>query len=56
MITKEEFLAYENVRAKGRWNMFTEARLAAADAGLSFQKYTEILFNYSDLAKKYLAK
>lgn len=55
-ITKEEFLAYEAVRVKGNWNMFTEARFAAAEAGLSFEKYAEILFNYSELRKKYLGK
>ncbi len=54
MPTKEEFMAYEAVRKRGNWNMFMEGRQAAAEAGLDFETYTKILFNYSELAKKYL--
>lgn len=54
MPTKEEFMAFEAVRKQGNWNMFMEGRQAAAEAGFDFGTYTTILFNYSELAKKYL--
>lgn len=53
MPTKEEFEAYERVRRSGKWNMFTQAREAANDAGLSFERYRLVLLNYEGCMLRY---
>ena len=52
--TKDEFLAYERVRASGRFNMITDCMEAAKAAGLDITLYIAILSKYEELAKKYL--
>lgn len=53
-VTKSEFLAYEEVRLTGHYNMLTpEAR---QQVGVDRNTYIKILENYSSLAKKYLKK
>ena len=50
-ITKNEFLAYEEVYRYGKWSMFSpEAREAT---GLNRKKYLAIIENYNELVKKY---
>jgi hypothetical protein len=50
-ITKEEFQAFEDVRAGGGFNMFSlDAR---ESTGLSKEKYTTIMKNYTELCKKW---
>ena len=53
MPTKEEFEAYERVRRSGKWNMFTQAREAAEDAELSFERYRLVLLNYEGCMLRY---
>lgn len=53
MPTKEEFEAYEQVRRSGKWNMFTQAREASEDAGLSFERYRLVQDNYWDCMLRY---
>ena len=53
-ITENEFLAYEEVRRYGKWNMFSpEAKEAT---GLNREKYLAIIDNYNKLADKYRDK
>ena len=51
--SKKDFQAYERVRRGGRWNMIVNARDAAADAHLGFDRYMAVLRNYELLMKKY---
>jgi hypothetical protein len=55
MITKEEFLAYEEVRVSGKTNMF-DVRNVEMLSGLSRKKIIEIIKNYGILKEKYLKK
>ena len=52
-ITKEEFKAFVEVQNSGLFNMFMDGCAAAQAAGLTFEKYKEILFNYDSLKRKY---
>lgn len=51
MNDKEKFLAYENVRRSGKFNMFDpNARILT---GLSKEDYLYVMHNYTDLNQKY---
>ena len=52
-ITKDEFDAFNRVRDSGKYNMVVEADAAAAEAGLSRDKWFDIIKNYSELWDKY---
>ena len=56
MVTKEEFLAYENVQKSGRYNMIMDAVSVMDETKLSKEKYLEIIKNYQMYADKYLKK
>jgi len=50
-ITKEDFVAYEEVRRRGRFNMFDpNARVLT---GLDKDTYLGVLSNYDELNKKF---
>lgn len=51
-ITKEDFEAYEKVRASGVTNMF-DLRNVTALSGLSREKVTAIMQNYGKLMEQY---
>lgn len=50
-ITREEFVAYEGVRRRGRYNMFDPN--ARALTGLDKDTYTGIIKRYESLVKKF---
>lgn len=52
-ITESEFNAYRKVQHCGRFNMATECNDAALAAGLCIDTYMSIIFNYSELEKKF---
>lgn len=52
-ITKEQFLAYENVRQSGVTNMFA-VKVVQELSGLDKDQILYIMKNYSELASKYL--
>jgi len=52
-ITKKEFQAYEDIRKSGHWNMLTNGRDAADEAGLYLDRYFEVLKNYDACTKKW---
>lgn len=52
-VTKSAFDAYRKVQRSGHYNMFTDGKDAANSAGLSTDVYEAILFNYSELEKKF---
>lgn len=51
--SKREFEAFEFVRQGGVWNMLTQARSAAASAGLTLARYMVVLRNYDLCVKKW---
>ncbi len=42
----ENFKKYLRVQTEGNYNMITEARAAAMDAGLTMEEYKDIIHNY----------
>lgn len=55
MITKEKFIAFEDVRRSRSTNMLnTIAIQVSSDYDLSREEINEIRKNYSELAEKYL--
>jgi len=55
VITKEQFLAYEDVRQSGVTNMFN-VKVVNEMSGLDRETIFEIMKGYGKLAKKYLKK
>jgi len=53
MITKEDFMNYEEVRESGTTNMFN-VRMVCMLSGLEKEEVKEIIKNYSELKKKYM--
>lgn len=45
------FYHYELVRRSGKYNMITEAKLAAKSAGLDMITYRKIIFEYEHLRR-----
>lgn len=45
------FYHYELVRRSGKYNMITEAKLAAESAGLDMITYRKIIFGYEHLRR-----
>lgn len=54
MVSKEDFLAYEKVRASGITNMFDTERVQRF-SGLTEDTIFEVMDNYDELWKQYLA-
>lgn len=54
MVTKEDFLSYEEARLSGEFNMVMDAHRVMSIYGIEKDIYWEIIRNYSELAKKYL--
>lgn len=50
-ITKDEYLAYENVRESGIYNMFDSRAIDLT--GLHKEKYIEIMKRYDELTKQF---
>ena len=54
MVTKEQFIAYENVRTSGITNMWDVKKVIdLADTDLTKENCLEIMKNYSELKDKY---
>lgn len=53
-VTKEQFMAYRKVQESGKYNMFMEAKKAAQEAGLPYDVYMDILWNYTVLYNTYM--
>lgn len=54
-VSKEDFLAYEEVRIGGLTNMYMISAIEEL-TGLDRETIKEIIKNYSDYARKYLPK
>jgi hypothetical protein len=51
--SKADFEAFEKVRARGRYNMMMDSRAAAKAAGLTMERYFDVLEQYGELATEY---
>lgn len=49
------FRQYERVRTSGRFNMFTQARAASAEARLTMDEYFFVMSNFTALKSAALA-
>lgn len=45
------FYLYETIRRSGKYNMITEAKLAAKSAGLDIVDYRKVILEYSHLQR-----
>ena len=54
-ITEEDFQAYEEVRAGGQFNMFTDGAYAQDAAGLDRDTYFGIMHHYAALMELFPA-
>lgn len=54
MVSKEDFLSYEEARQSGEFNMVMDAHEVMRQYGIEKDVYWEIIRNYSELAKMYL--
>lgn len=54
VVSKELFLAYENVRSNGQFNMVMDAAEVMEVIGATEDEYIYILNHYSELADEYL--
>ena len=50
---EELFRKFERVRQRGRYNMITEAVMAAQEANLTPSEYQWVLCHYNELDDKY---
>jgi hypothetical protein len=50
---KKWFLAYYRVQLEGKFNMYSEAQEAAAEAGLTIEQYRYVAGNYQHLMNRY---
>lgn len=56
MVTKTDFLSYEEARQSGVYNMIMDAHQVMADYGIDKQIYWDIIKNYSKYYKMYINK
>lgn len=54
MVTRNDFLAYEEARQSGAYNMITEANLVMFDYTIHPDIYWEIVKNYSMYHEKFI--
>lgn len=50
---EELFRKYERVRQEGKYNMITDAVMAAQEANLTLSEYQWVLCHYNELNDKY---
>ena len=53
MVTKEDFLSYEEVRKSGKYNMIMQMSEVLVEAGINYHTYIEIISNYNKYYNKY---
>lgn len=54
MVTETDFLAYEEARKSGKYNMVLDAYAVMKDYGIEKSVYINIITNYGKYAQKYL--
>lgn len=56
MVTKADFLSYEEARQSGEYNMVMDAHQVMHDYGIDKETYWNIIKNYSKYYKMYINK
>ena len=53
MITKDQFIRFEELRTLGEYNMITEYKLVVEELDMTEEEYNELLSDYDELREKY---
>ena len=53
MITKAQFIRFEELRTLGEYNMITEYKLVVEELDMTEEEYNELLSDYDELREKY---
>ena len=53
MITKDQFIRFEELRTLGEYNMITEYKLVVEELDMTEEEYNELLSEYDELREKY---
>ena len=53
MITKDQFIRFEELRTLGEYNMITEYKLVGEELDMTEEEYNELLSDYDELREKY---
>ena len=53
MITKDQFIRFEELRTLGEYNMITEYKLVVKELDMTEEEYNELLSDYDELREKY---
>ena len=53
MITKDQFIRFEELRTFGEYNMITEYKLVVEELDMTEEEYNELLSDYDELREKY---
>jgi len=54
MITREQFVRFEELRTLGEYNMITEYELVIEELDMTGEEYNELLSDYDELREKYV--
>ena len=54
MITREQFVRFEELRTLGDYNMITEYELVIEELDMTGEEYNELLSDYDELREKYV--
>jgi len=54
MITREQFIRFEELRTLGEYNMITEYELVVEELDMTEEEYNELLSDYDELRERYI--
>lgn len=54
MITREQFIRFEELRTLGEYNMITEYEQVIEELDMTEEEYNELLSDYDELREKYV--
>jgi|TARA_R110002096_G_scaffold428336_1_gene639854 hypothetical protein len=54
MITREQFVRFEELRTLGEYNMITEYEQVIEELDMTEEEYNELLSDYDELREKYV--
>ena len=54
MITREQFIRFEELRTLGEYNMITEYEFVIEELDMTEEEYNELLSDYDELRERYI--
>jgi hypothetical protein len=54
MITREQFIRFEELRTLGEYNMVTEYEFVIEELDMTEEEYNELLSDYDELRERYI--